>query len=246
MFERDLSSLAIKYADKHFKLCPFCQTNIPDWKVEVSAVSSRMKKYSFLCHQCEGIIDVNAANDDAFKTESFNTITLGNVGRGQYNFYKRGNKVTLAELKEMCGDDSEPETPEVVATPIVEPAREDIVRRRAEPVRRVEPERRVETPRTPRAVMKPRRPFGVIGLIFAIISTILGLILLLLTIGNNQSISQWVFSLGLMSSILGIIFSAIGLKKSSNAAPKVGLALSIVMTVLIYLFFFFSVYNNHF
>ena len=112
-YERDLSLTSIKYADKHFKQCPFCQSNVPDWSVDISSVSTRIK-YSFMCRACEGVIDIEAYSDDEFARGEFDRITLGNVGKGQYNYRKRGQDITLDELKEMCKDDSADEVEEEI------------------------------------------------------------------------------------------------------------------------------------
>lgn len=255
-YERDASLESIKYADKHFKLCPFCQSNIPDWKVEISNVSSRMKKYSFLCRQCEGVIDIEAVDDNAFKTNNFKKIALGNVGRGQYNYKRRGTDVTLEELKEMCHDDSideEAASREMGGASGAffgvnrEPEREPVRRREPEPVRRREPEpvrhepeRRVETPRR----VSSRSPFGYIGLGASIISVAAVLFVIVSLIGNKGSLTT--YSLAYISfPIFGIIMSNLGLKRRSNAvASRVGLFLSIFCLMMFIIFITVDIINR--
>ena len=144
-FERDVNSEVIKYADKHFPKCPFCQTNIPDWSVEVTTLSSRSKRYVFLCHECEGTFEIKTTSSNAFKNNTFSEVIMGNVGRGQYNYRMRGKETDIAELCDMCGydinEDVEPEIEETVETSsslsgrsdfgfggFVEEPREDITR----------------------------------------------------------------------------------------------------------------------
>ena len=245
-FERDTSSLPIKYADKHFKLCPFCQSNVPDWKVEVSNISSRMKKYAFLCRQCEGIININASNDDSFKTGDFNKVALDNVGRGQYNYNKRGQVISLNELREMCKDDSPDEVEEIVepvrggVSDILggaviaprEPEREP-VRREPEPVRRREPGRRVETPRVR---TKPNRPFGFIGLALAGVAAIGALTLISSMTGQTASVLIQNAFLYSVVAIAGLVLSVIGLKTSRNRiVSRIGLIISIIMLVIFFI-----------
>ena len=154
-----------------------------------------------MCRQCEGIIEVNASNDNAFRTSDFSKIALGNVGRGQYNYKRRGTEVSLDELKEMCHDDSPDEVEEPLSPEIGhdsnnffaaarEPEREPVRRREPEPepVRRVEPERREEASRSRRSpYTKPNRPFGFIGLALAGASVFAALTFA----GSMSGVSLW-------------------------------------------------------
>ena len=115
-FERDINSEPIKYADKHFPKCPFCQTVIPDWSVEVNVLTSRTKKYIYMCHECEGIFEITSTSSKDFKENTFSEVIMGNVGRGQYNYNMRGKETDIATLCDMCGYDlnKDYEEPEIV------------------------------------------------------------------------------------------------------------------------------------
>ena len=116
-FTRDINSEPIKYADKHFPKCPFCQTNVPDWSVDVIAETSRTKRYIYRCYKCEGIFELKSTSSKDFKDNTFSEVIMGDVGRGQYNYNMRGKETDIAALCDMCGYDINQDVEEVVETP---------------------------------------------------------------------------------------------------------------------------------
>lgn len=116
-FTRDINSEPIKYADKHFPKCPFCQTNVPDWSVDVIEETSRTKRYIFRCYKCEGIFELKSTSSKDFTDNTFSAVIMGDIGRGQYNYNMRGKETDIAALCDMCGYDINQDVEEVVETP---------------------------------------------------------------------------------------------------------------------------------
>ena len=116
-FTRDINSEPIKYADKHFPKCPFCQTNVPDWSVDIIEETSRTKRYIYRCYKCEGIFELKSTSSKDFKENTFSEVIMGNIGRGQYNYNMRGKETDIAALCDMCGYDINQDYEEVVETP---------------------------------------------------------------------------------------------------------------------------------